>query len=341
MVLRRSSALTLLAVALATGSSEAQPAAVRLRGVTIAREAGTVVVTIEATGKLDAPAVGEVDGPPRVFFDFAGVICATRGTAQRGDPDVRRVRAAQHTASPLVTRVVIDLVRPMAFHIETDRLAEGVIRVVLDAADRPTPVPSTGRPTPPAVPLRTAPPPGVAPVPKPAIDVPASAPEIVPTPSKPAADAPVAVSPPAVPTPPATAALPPESSPAPSPAAPVREIDRYRAAAADPLARLLALRPLLTTIDQFASPSPEELQLAADEFDRIRRVMAGIQPPATLRSTHDLLLRASSLGTVATRLRAEANRTSDIGQVRNAGSAAAGSRLLIERACAELGCGPQ
>jgi hypothetical protein len=111
--------------------------------------------------------------------------------------------------------------------------------------------------------------------------------------------------------------------------------------AADPLARLLALRPLLATIDQFASPSPEELQLAADEFDRIRRVMAMISAPATMRSTHDLLLRAASLGTVATRLRAEANRTSDISQVRNAGSAAAGARLLIERACAELGCDTQ
>jgi hypothetical protein len=78
--------------------------------------------------------------------------------------------------------------------------------------------------------------------------------------------------------------------------------------------------------------------MGAEEFDRIRRVISNVQPPSSMRSTHDLLVRACALGTMSARLRAEANRTSDIGQVRNAGSAAAGARLLLERVCVELGC---
>jgi hypothetical protein len=135
-----------------------------------------------------------------------------------------------------------------------------------------------------------------------------------------------------------TASPPVSGALAAAPASPTRELDRYLAQIADPLERLLALRSLLATIDQFASPSPDELQMSAEEFDRIRRVVSLVKPPPALQPTHDLLMRACALGTMAARLRAEANRTSDIGQVRNAGSAAAGARLLLERACTDLGC---
>jgi hypothetical protein len=325
-----------LAALFAAAGSEAQPVSPRVSAVRVARDGGSIVITLQASGPLPVPAVGEVDGPPRLFFDFAGVVCEARGTRLKGDPDVRGVRAAQHTASPLVTRVVVDLVRPQVFRVETDRLAEGVLRLVGADATQPLPI----APAPPPSPTPPAETPGHTAADTPAANPPAVAAERGPDPEPAAAvnGAAHAVGPDPQPVRGPVDAPPAAPGPTPASSGPARDSGDYRTLAADPLARLLALRPLLATIDQFASPSPEELQLAADEFDRIRRVMGAISAPAPMRATHDLLLRAAALGTVATRLRAEANRTSDISQVRNAGSAAAGARLLIERACAELGC---
>jgi hypothetical protein len=112
----------------------------------------------------------------------------------------------------------------------------------------------------------------------------------------------------------------------------------YKHLIGDALTQVLAMRPMLATIDRFISPTADELQSAGEELDRIRRVLSTIQPPETLRPTHEFLVRACTLGGMATRLRAEANRTNDIGQVRNAGSAAAGARLLLDRVCLSLGC---
>jgi hypothetical protein len=312
------------------GISAAQSAVPSVRAVSVQRQADATIVIIQATGPLPAPSVGEVDGPPRVFFDFAGVACTARGVAAAGHPAVRRVRAAVHSATPLLTRVVIDLIGDAAISLESDQLASGILRVrVTPRANTPAspPLPSAGPPS------------GVAPVPESAAAAAAPAPGPAPPapPPPPASVRPDPITPP-VPAATSAAAPPPAATGAAGPAAPARDVERYRRFIADALGRLLTLRPLLASIDQFASPPPDELQMAADEFDRIVRVVSIAQPPPALRTTHDLLVRASSLAAVATRLRAEANRTSDIGQVRNAGSAAAGARLLLERVCTELGC---
>jgi hypothetical protein len=75
-------------------------------------------VAIEADGALPKPTIGVLDGPPRIYFDFADVLAATRGTDASSDLVVRRVRVALHSAEPRVTRVVIDLVRPAPYRID-------------------------------------------------------------------------------------------------------------------------------------------------------------------------------------------------------------------------------
>ncbi|HXW07547.1 MAG TPA: hypothetical protein VD833_20090 [Vicinamibacterales bacterium] len=335
MSVSRPATLVLLVTLLlaSDGPLQAQTSAVRLRGVEIAREGSVVVVTVEATGPLPTPLAGRVDGPPRVFFDFPGIIPATRGVRSPGDPSVRGVRVALHSGDPLITRVVIDLVRPDPVRLEPDRLAEGRFQVLVGEVTAPVVIGEIPADLPPA-PEPTPPP--ASPPPKTETLAPGSPPPV----------SEKATSGPAAPPKPASASPAPTSGaspPAPGAsngagALPARDLERYRAQIADGFGRLLALRPLLTTIDQFASPPPDELQMGVEEFERVRRVMSEVDPPLSLRPTHDLLVRACALGTMATRLRAEANRTSDIGQVRNAGSAAAGARMLLDRACAEMGC---
>ena len=63
-----------------------------------------------------------------------------------------------------------------------------------------------------------------------------------------------------------------------------------------------------------------------------------MKAPDSLRSQHDMLVQSTILALMATRLRLEAFRTTDAATLRNAASAAAGATLLLDRACADLGC---
>ena len=96
--------------------------------------------------------------------------------------------------------------------------------------------------------------------------------------------------------------------------------------------------PLLTALDTAEPQDPEGIQLAIDEFERLRQELAGMKPAESLRPQHDMLVQSTILALMATRLRLEAFRTSDAATLRNAASAAAGATLLLDRACADLGC---
>ncbi len=82
----------------------------------------------------------------------------------------------------------------------------------------------------------------------------------------------------------------------------------------------------------------DRVQLAVEEFERLRQELAGIKPPDSLRPQHDMLLQSTILALMATRLRLEGFRTLDPATLRNAASAAAGATLLLDRVCADLGC---
>jgi hypothetical protein len=118
--------------AAAPAAPEGSVATVTLRAIHIT-ESPTPVVIIEADGPLPVPEPGEASHPSRIFLDFAGV-----GTQPITVPAARtglvtRVRAAEHSASPLTARVVIDLEAPAAYTLDVAARASGRITVSLTA----------------------------------------------------------------------------------------------------------------------------------------------------------------------------------------------------------------
>jgi hypothetical protein len=104
------------------------------------------------------------------------------------------------------------------------------------------------------------------------------------------------------------------------------------------LDRLRLQQPFLSSLETAEDQAVDRVQLAVEEFARLRQELAGIKPPETLRSQHDMLFQSTTLALMASDLWLEAFRTSDPATLRNAASAAAGATLLLDRACADLGC---
>ena len=287
--------------------------------------AETVTVSIDIAGGGIAPEAGFVDGPPRVFLDFPGVALQTAAVTASRDSRIRKIRAAVHSTRPLVTRVVIDLAAPLPFRITT---SAGRVSVVLGqpgsqgvgpiglVSELPAAVPASA-PFPPAP---TAPP---APAPAPATAaVPAAPAESPPSPKRSPAAAP--------------AARPASSAPRPS--TPAKDSERYLRQVSPALDRLRLQQPILNALDTAEPQDPERIQMAIDEFERLRQELSGMKPAESMRAQHDMLVQSTILALMATRLRLEAFRTSDAATLRNAASAAAGATLLLDRACADLGC---
>jgi hypothetical protein len=102
-------------------------------------------LTIHANGPLPVPTVGVLDGPPRIYLDFPGVRLPSGVTAQWEDPLLRGVRLAQRTMEPLVARIVMDLLGPIAHHLDTSARLAGRIVVVL--GEEPAAAPGSASPT--------------------------------------------------------------------------------------------------------------------------------------------------------------------------------------------------
>lgn len=338
-----------------------------LTSVQVLRDGRTALVSIEADGPLPLPATGMLDSPPRFFLDFPGVIAGTRGTAGDGPPLVSRVRVALHSASPPVTRVVIDLARPQPVKVEAEGREAGRIRVVVGGPGEaarpevaappreapPTPALIPVPPLPPETPAKS-PPPSESPArpqdPAASRSVRAPAPATLqpqpslPRPERSNADPPPTKADPAAARPdPAKAAPPPVYAAGPShagakPAQP--EIDRYKEQISVALNQLRGRRTLLSLIDQQDPKPPDGLGAARAEFSAVIRSLAGARPAATMLPTHDVLVRAASLALMATTLRDDLGGRADPTTIRNASSAAAGALLLLDRVCIEIGCGP-
>ena len=193
----------------------------KLSSVSMEEIDGTVRVTLKADGPLVPSTTAEAkDPPPRIVIDFPGVLSTTPGVTQ-GTGDLRRVRVAANSVSPLVTRVVFDLKRRVPYRVDVSRQDQGEIVVTLGApptaAGVPAPVPAPRRadaPVPPPVPApsRAEPPKVPAPVmgatppaPAPAPKMPAAEPAPAPKLASPGAAPSPAVASPAVPAPARTA----------------------------------------------------------------------------------------------------------------------------------------
>jgi hypothetical protein len=343
-------ALAALGVSLAAASKEQQQApraATAIRAISISPRGSDVAVTILGNGVLPQPTVGVVDGPPRIFLDFPNIMPRTPTVTQSSDPRIRRVRAGYHTATPLVTRVVIDLTASQTHRVEQE---PGLIRIVIVGQGAPTssglqPVPQLPDPDPPPAPPRTLkptpslPPPSAAPPPTATTSRPAQSPtpvaplpELGPSPSSPPP-------PEKVPSPtPLPRSLPPPAPGASAQPPPVRDLEKYRRQVSGALDRFRLQQPLLMSLDAREDQTVDRVRMAVEEFDRLRQELAAVKPPDTVRAQHDMLIQSSTLALMATRLRLESLRTADATMVRNAASAAAGAILLLDRACADLGC---
>jgi hypothetical protein len=296
-----------------------------VRAIAMTSNAETVTVSIDIAGGGITPAAGFVDSPPRIFLDFPGVALQTAAVTASRDSRIRKIRAAVHSARPLVTRVVIDLAEPMPFRITTNA---GRVSVVLGQAGSQAAAPPIA-----LVSELSAAAPASAPIPP--------VPNLPPVPAPSLATAAPAVpaeNPPAPKRPPAGAPAARPASSAARPSTPAKDSERYLRQVSPALDRLRLQEPILTALDTAEPQDPERIQLAIDEFERLRQELSGMKPPDSMRAQHDMLVQATILAVMATRLRLEAFRTSDAATLRNAASAAAGATLLLDRACADLGC---
>lgn len=315
-----------------------QAAATRLRAVEVTQVGTAIVVSVEADGPLPEPSIGDAQGPPRVFLDFAGVYPATRGAAGVSGSVVRRVRVALNQANPLVTRVVVDLTAVASPRIEMEGRASGRLRLVFDSlgGEGPPPAGHVSPPDPAPLLLPAGSPP-IPPVPELLRAAPASPPAPDPTTTIP-------------PKPPASKAagnpgrgIPPPPAPTSTTGTqrvPAADLERYRTQVGAHLDRLRGLRALLTAIDQQEARMPGGLTEIRGELSGILRALNAVRPPATLTATHDLLVRSASLGLMAITLRdTPTDSAVDRDMLRNASSASAGALLLLDRVCNEVGCG--
>jgi hypothetical protein len=291
------------------GSALAQTTAVRnpavIQSVDVAPLAGGAGagVAVHADGPLPVPTVGVLDGPPRIYLDFAGVRLPSGMTTQVEGPLLRGVRLAQRTPDPLVARIVLDLLAPVGHRIDTSQRQAGKVVVILENV---------------------------------------------------AQDAAVAPERPARPT----------------------DAERYLSRISPMVARLHALRRVVADVDRQVagpdSPGPALAAvsldpnaalaadgldtsghtlaadgldtsghtLAADELDTLGRALAAVTAPASLATTRDLLMRYCALGSRAIRMRDSSMATGDTAGARNAGSAAAGALIVLDRASRDLGYTP-
>lgn len=102
-------------------------------------QAGTTVVVIEASGALPEPASGRASDPPRIYLDFPDVLPLRVVEPVSPNPLLARIRVAQHSASPLVTRLVLDLIRETTYRIDASARTEGRVVILVRAQSHASP----------------------------------------------------------------------------------------------------------------------------------------------------------------------------------------------------------
>ena len=114
------------AVTMAAPAAEARETATRvvateLRSVTTGEMPSGFAVTLTGNGTLVASSVEDArDLPARVLLDFQGVAAGrVAAVTTVNAAGIERVRVATNSREPLITRVVIDLVRKLPYTIET------------------------------------------------------------------------------------------------------------------------------------------------------------------------------------------------------------------------------
>jgi len=95
---------------------------------------GVTRVVIEANGALPEPTSGIALNPPRIYLDFIDVLPLRTFEPVSPNAIVARIRVAEHSASPLVTRVVVDLIKESPYRIDASSRPQGRVVVLLGVA---------------------------------------------------------------------------------------------------------------------------------------------------------------------------------------------------------------
>jgi len=95
-------------------------AATQLRSVRVSTLANGYTVTLGGDGPLVASSVMEAaDFPPRVVLDFHGVSAGSAPSVTNvKNDDIDRIRVGTNSRDPLITRVVVDLVKKLPYTVE-------------------------------------------------------------------------------------------------------------------------------------------------------------------------------------------------------------------------------
>jgi|WetSurMetagenome_2_1015567.scaffolds.fasta_scaffold14519_5 polysaccharide biosynthesis/export protein len=132
-----------------------------LTAVRVEDGGGTVRIILEANAALPVPKIRELKSPDRIVLDLANVRPRVAASTPVGAHGVDRIRVGIFSSTPLVTRVVIDLSRPLPMGIDATALESGRMALIINSqAPEPAPRPS---PPPPAAPAPVAPPPEAQP----------------------------------------------------------------------------------------------------------------------------------------------------------------------------------
>jgi hypothetical protein len=129
--------IQLLVLGAAAVAASIQDRPVSLTAVRLKTGPAGPLVSIAADGSLPSPTIGVLDNPARIYLDLPGV--TARSFKTPGDDDlIAGVRVALHSAAPPITRVVIDLTRPVGHSLDLSRRLSGEIVVSLqDGTEAP------------------------------------------------------------------------------------------------------------------------------------------------------------------------------------------------------------
>jgi type IV pilus assembly protein PilQ len=132
-----------------------------LTSVVAERADGVSRVRIRANGPLEPRPVTEAkDLPPRLVIDLPGVSSKVPAVVPVGKGELARVRVGTNSASPLVTRVVLDLDKMVPYRLEKVGDRELVIEVgapaVVATSSAPVAAPRPAAPAPPAPAMKDA-----------------------------------------------------------------------------------------------------------------------------------------------------------------------------------------
>lgn len=170
--------LALVCAALPVGALAQTSAAVTVQRVNVVEEAGAVEIAIEATGPVDyrTTVIGD---PVRYVVDLPSARNGLNWATRRFDVGaLQSVRVGQLTDMPPVTRIVIDLAKPVQWSMRRVTPQMVIARLAVPEAHGPAASPWSADPAAPAAALASAPPAPERPWGAPAPDGGAAAPSV-------------------------------------------------------------------------------------------------------------------------------------------------------------------